>query len=441
MASKYTTARYGERWRAHWRDDTGRQRSKTFSTEGAALEWEKKMREERDDDLLGRNTRARDMRLSDWIAEWWDRYLTHRPLNTRESYQRAINGLIAPYIGGLPMDRIDTMRLSPWMDELTDDGWTAHQRREAKSVLSSCLGKALSRGLLPRCASENPVKGVDRPEANSSRQPIALSPYECEYLRLASLTYQYGRADDIQALRSATIISLLAYGGLRPSEAMGLKAENVAFDEHNPGVWVRDVFTVEHREFDTKTHEGSRFIGAGRFVDLPDRVMDDLRSWFDARETTERRRARGRDWVFPDENGQITRSTHRNWTSSRWKRARRRAAEMLPESGDRISAMVPYDLRHSAVSCEVRAGGRDVQWADLAAKFGHTVQTMQSAYLHVVRSLRNAPREPVADQITKARTQAGSDAAQEALLERVLGPKPELHRVVDLRRERQRRAS
>jgi integrase len=441
MATSYTSARYGERWRAHRRDDTGRQRSKTFSTKKAAREWEEKMREERENDLLGRNTRARDMRLSAWIVEWWDRYVAMRPLNTRESYERAVNRLIGPYIGDLTMDLIDTPRLARWMDRLEDAGFTAHQRLEARSVLSSCLGKAVPRGLLPRCGSHNPVAGVPRPQAPKKAKTAALSPIEIEYIRLAFLTYQYGRADDLQALRSATITSVDAYGGMRPSEYMGLKAKHVVLDDMDAGVWIRDVFTVEHRPADNKTHEGERFIGGGRFVDLPAPVMDDLRAWFDAIEVRTGRRPRGNDWVFPDLNGEVTRSTHRNWTSSRWSRATMRAAELLPESAELLLTITPYDLRHSAVSSEVRAAGRDLDWARLAAKFGHTVKTMQDTYLHVVASQRNAPRKPVAEQVAEARHGAGSALAQKALLERLLGQNPPVSRVIDLGRARQRRAS
>jgi hypothetical protein len=82
-----------------------------------------------------------------------------------------------------------------------------------------------------------------------------------------------------------------------------------------------------------------------------------------------------------------------------------------PESADRLLAAIPKLPRTSSVSAEVRAAGRDLDWARLARRFGHTVQTMQREYTYVVDGLRNVPRRSVAEQVADARAAVGPTSA------------------------------
>ena len=63
--------------------------------------------------------------------------------------------------------------------------------------------------------SGNPVKQIDKPSQRREREPVLITVEQVEAMRLLCL-----RRDD---LRSATLISLLAYAGPRPeSEALPL---------------------------------------------------------------------------------------------------------------------------------------------------------------------------------------------------------------------------
>lgn len=434
MPSPYQTSK-GTMWRATWADDTGRQRSKSFSTRDGANAWERKMRLEKEAQTLGINTRARDTTLDEWVLLWWKLHIcsgdgrVDRPGNTKRSYQRAINRLISPYVGGLTMDQLTPPRLAQWRDDLTADGWSAHQVIEAMRVLSSCLSRAVEVGLIPSGA--NPLRNVSKPPKPPRKKKLVLSPLAVEWVRQAMLSYQYGRHDDLTALRSATLTSVLAYGGLRPSEALGLKVEDVDFEAG--GLWVNDVFAVEHREGDTKTHE------SGRFVELWEPVMDDLRSWLTVREALEGK-LRRRGWLFPDEQGDVTEYTHRNFAGRPWKRARERAAELAPEFADELLAATPYTMRHSAVSVYVRAEGADLDWAALAERMGHTVETLRANYLHVISAARRVKKRlPVEVQIAEARTVSGSSVSASSLHDRLMATAPPMAKLVDLQAKRQRR--
>lgn len=430
MASKYKTQSGDIRWRALWRDDNGRQRSKSFTTKPKAEKWEEKMRAEREDGVLGLNTRARETTLQSWIKTWWELHMEDHPLNTRESCARAINKRIAPYIGGLPLAMVTTPRIAEWRDELTELGFTPHQITEAMRVLSSCLGKAVERGLIPQ--GSNPVRDASKPEKPPTAPKLPLSPEQVEWIRLAMLTRRSGRTSDLLALRSATVTSVLAYAGPRPSEVMGSKIPD--YDFSGKGFWVRDVFAADHRTNDTKTHKG-------RWVELYDPVLDDLRIWLEVREALEAGLPSGRTWMFPDEDGQVTRYTHRNWTAGPFARARKNAAKMAPSLAAEIQASVPYGLRGSMISVEARAAGRDLDWAALVRRAGHSVPTLQNHYLNVVNALANLPRKPVIEQIQEARAKVGTDEAIAELRARVLGSAPPRADLIDLRAERRKRAS
>jgi integrase len=436
MASKYTIASRKTRWRALWRDDNGRQRSKTFSDQKRAEDWEEKMRDERESGLLDRNTRARETKLSVWLLEWWDLHVARKPKNTRDAYGRAVNGPIDHYLGSVSMAELDTPRIAQWRDELTHVGYTPHQVTEAMRVLSSCLGKAVERGLIPQ--GSNPIRDASKPPKPPSKPKMPLAPVQVEWIRYAMLTHRQGRTDDLKALRSATITSVLAYGGFRPSEALGFKVPDVDFDAG--GVWVRDVFAGEHREGDTKTH-------AGRFVAMYPDVMNDLRLWLEVRAAIEDGLRRGRgdrknpNWLFPDETGGVSEFTHRNWAAGAFKRGRARAAELAPELAHEILRATPYTLRGSMISVEVRAAGRDLDWQKLADRAGHTVPTLQKYYLATVNALAGQPRMPVDEQIERAREAVGVGAPTAALRDRVLASAPPRAVLIDLHASRRRRAS
>jgi hypothetical protein len=176
--------------------------------------------------------------------------------------------------------------------------------------------------------------------------------------------------------------------------------------------------------------------------------MKDLADWIDYREATEGRRLRGKKvWLFPEGNGEITAQTHANWTGRAWRRARDAAADRLLQEGHETPAeivrgAVPDDLRMSAVSCAVRAAGRDLDWSALARQFGHTVETLQEHYLRELAHLRRAPRIPVEQQIIEARAAAGSLEPLEAIMERAReGQKPGDAGLIKLSEVRRRRAS
>ena len=406
MASAYATNK-GLRWRATWTDN-GRQRSKGgFRTSSEAEDYEKGMREERELEHMGPagiEHRARTTKVSAWLLIWWELYVERLVLNTRESYAEAVNDCIDPYIGDVTLFALTPPRIARWRDDMLEDGVTPRKVIQAMRALSAALTKARERGYV----MDNHCMKVSKPSPGPGKLVDPLIPEDVERIRYAIFVRpRRGRFNDLDALRSATIVSLAAYGGLRPEDLWGLRATDVDFE--SCGVWVRGVMAAEYRANDDKTHTG------GRFVDLPPQVMDDLAAYLAASHL------QGAAWLFPDENGDVTRWTHRNWTARVWRRARQEAATGAPDdvTAQRILRCTPYELRHSCVSVIAQAEGADLDWADLAARMGHGVDVMRKTYLHVVRAYKRRGRVPVEQQIAMARASLGVDVAAASLHQRL----------------------
>lgn len=207
-------------------------------------------------------------------------------------------------------------------------------------------------------ATTNPVAAVRKPRQRR-RDTVPIWPTDVERLR-AQLEP-----------RDATMVSVLAYAGLRPEEALGLEWRHVRDD----GLVVEQAVVLGERR-QTKT-------GADRVVRLLRPLAQDLATW---------RMACGRPAagkpVFPRRDGGT-------WTDSDWRNWRRRVFQpAAAEAGLQTSR--PYDLRASFVSLLIHEGRTVVE---VAAQAGHTPET---CLRHYARLFRDAPSERIsAEQVIR----------------------------------------
>lgn len=343
---------------------------------------------------------ASDLRLRRWLPVWWrDAGLRLAP-STQGGYLRQIRLRILPHLGDLPLAELDAAAVALWLDLLRFEGSPDTQVQIAMSTLSSVLHHAAQRGLLPE---GNAVRNVDPAPRKRLRKPRPLSPEQTECLRMVLMTDDGRRGHARRALRSATLVSLFAYGGLRPSEAMGAKAVHV--DLNASGLWVRDTVSAEHRVDLTKT-------GDYRFARLPRAVLADLQRWMAAIGVE------GDDWLFPNVEGNVTASTYPTW-GQEFRRARGVVRQARPECTREFDRVTPKTLRHSCASVRLRAGD---PVAEIAADLGHSVDTLVRWYLHEIRASKGLPVVPVDEQIATARRQYKTDESSLLLARSVTGP-------------------
>lgn len=175
--------------------------------------------------------------------------------------------------------------------------------------------------------------------------------------------------------RDATLVSVLAYAGLRPQEALALQWGDV----RERTLLIQRAVSVGV-EKDTKTT-------AHRTVRLLAPLREDLLAW-KLRSGWPPDRA----LVFPGPGaGLWTKTTYDNWRKRAFDRARATA---------KADEATPYALRHSFASLLLHEG-RSVVY--VARQLGHDARLTLTTYGHVIDELEDQPRVPAEDAIRAAR--------------------------------------
>jgi integrase len=242
---------------------------------------------------------------------------------------------------------------------------------KALTVLSSILRYAVVRGEL----ASNPVREVPKPRQRcSNRRVRPLAPSAVERIRACLPP------------RDAVLVSLIAYAGLRPSEALGLRWHHV---RKNTLLVEGGVVLGEERD-ETKTDRA-------RTVRLLDPLARDLAEW---------RMRSGRPTegtlVFSRPDGDPWRDhDYRNWRKRRFAPAAATAGVDRPR---------PYDLRHSFVSLLIHEG---VSIVDVARQAGHSPAVCLRTYAHVIEEFDPMQRRSAEDEIRRARGELVSPLCHE----------------------------
>ncbi len=368
-----------------WREGT-RMRGKNFDrrADASAFDVETKRRLRLGEaGLLDGRRRA----LDEVAREWWrDHAEPHLAPKTRDGIARVLDRHVMPYLGALELREIRPTTIDEWAGELRRRGVGVASVRKAMSILQQILGRAVLRGDL----DSNPVLAVRKPRQSRTAAVEPPPPLAVERVRAAMLA--------AGSLRDATLVSVLAYAGLRPGEALALEWRDVG----ERTLHVRQAVSLgEVKETKTRSR---------RSVDLLAPLAADLREWH---------LACGRPssgFVFPRaDGGPWTDGDEKNWTRRAWRPA---IAAAFPcaacagsgSAGPRTCAECAgwgslvrwrrYDLRHAFVSLLVSAGASVVEVAHQA---GHSPTMTLGTYAHVIAELRGAERVDPTESIRRAR--------------------------------------
>ncbi|HYM44782.1 MAG TPA: site-specific integrase [Solirubrobacteraceae bacterium] len=239
-------------------------------------------------------------------------------------------------------------------------------------------------------ASVNVVKLVVKPRARRLRAVKPLRPIEIEALRRQML-----RNPD-HGLRDATLVSVLAYAGLRPEEALALEYQHVR----------KATVLVEQKWVEGEIVPGQKTTRPPRFPPLLDVLRTDLHDY----ELACRRtgglifaRADGAPWHDHD---------WRDWRSCVWQPACESVGlatittTTIVKDGKRktkrtYDGPVPYDLRHSFASLLIHEGRHSI--VQIAEWMGHSAATLLGHYAHVIADLASKPSLPNEQAIKAAR--------------------------------------
>ncbi len=345
-------------WRVRWRQH-GRNRARTFSTKRDARDFDAEVRHQRRTGGLG-GLDAGIEPLGEYVTSAWavSHAVTLAP-KTRLHYASLYDHHVRPYLGSIPLRDITPEVIGRWQANRLAAGAGPVAVRQAMELLGSILEHAFVAGRV----SENPARRVKKARRPRCEEVRPFSPAQVEAMRAAL------------GPRDAALVSVLAYGGLRPGEALGLRWGDV----RERTLLVQRAISLGE-EADTKTREH-------RTVRLLTALACDLRSW---------RMTAGRpgdhELVFPGKDGQP-------WTQAAYQSWRRRAfARAIRAAG--LAHARPYDLRHSFASLLLHEG-RSVIY--VARQLGHDARLTLTRYGHVIDELEDAPLIEAEAAIVRAR--------------------------------------
>lgn len=368
MASVHLT-RYGT-WEVKWREN-GHPKSQTKKTEDVAERLKSKVEER----LQGGGIviRSKDApTLEDFAAAWLaSRKKLER--STRDKYEEWLEVHVLPILGHLSVADLKPRLLQEWQDQRLEEGAGPAVLGKTQTLLARILKKAV----LPyEYLDANPVLALEKPEYEK-REHRWLTASEVEALR-----DWYLERDD---LGSATLVSVLAYVGIRPQDALALERGHV-------GERLTVIQKVSQGEIKAGSKTGDRY---RRTVYLPEPVSSDLGAWMGESET---------QLLFAKADG-------KPWTKNDWDNWRSRIVKgkkgyergySFKQAAEDIglgAALKPYDLRHTCATLCAAAGWTHVE---IANQLGHSPEESMRTYQHLIDS-KPGERRSIEDYITEAR--------------------------------------
>lgn len=362
-------------WRVRWRQG-GRNRSKVLGRKRDAEAFDAELvRRKRTGELAQLD--AGKEPLADFGEEWWRLYgEPNLARSTLNNYASMWDTHVLPRLGSVPLRELTPNLLTRFRLELEAEGVGPASVRKSLVLLQGVLQRACEWGRIPA----NPAAIVRKPLPPRARAVVVLSPDRIEEMRHALLA--------VGRIRDATLLSVLAYAGLRPGEALALPWSNV----RGRTLLVNGAVSLGVLA-DTKTRRS-------RTVTVLTPLAQDLAEW---------RLQAGRPadgLVFPGHDG-------KPWTPTAYRNWRRRIYTPVAQAAG-IEQPRPYDLRHSFVSLLIAEGHNIVE---VARQAGHSPTMALDTYAHVFEEFDPTERVNAADRIRKSREELRFRAQQPTLFD------------------------
>jgi integrase len=358
--------RKGTKWSVRYRD-AGRNRSRTFDRKRDAEHFDAEVTRRRQLGGLAALDAGRQT-LDEFVTlVWAPIYAVTLAAKTRQHYANLYDHHISPDLGHIALRELRPERIARWQADRLAVGAGPVAVRHALDMLGSVLQRAFEAEHI----AANPVRLVRRARRPRREEVRPLAPVAIEHMRA------------VASLRDATLISVLAYAGLRPSEALALPWPDVRART----LLIQRALSIGQAD-DTKTRHH-------RTVRLLAPLHEDLASW--------RRVAPGRSLVFPGHDG-------RPWSLPAYQSWRRRAFRRAITAARAMEA-TPYTLRHSFASLLLHEG-RSVIY--VARQLGHDARLTLSRYGHVIEELDDQPRLEAEAAIEAARNECADLAASDS---------------------------
>ena len=339
------------RWRAEYRDPSGRRHGATFLTRGEARAWggeqeSKVRRRQHVDPRSGRQP------FADVAERWWAGRVVED--TTRATNRIRLDKHIIAHWGRYPVEAIVPSSVQAWIRQMEKGGMSAWSIRAVFNLFAGILDAAVADRLIP----DNPARGARLPAKPPSRMTVLT---EAE---VAAVSEAMARREGAAEFDRA-VLALLAYTGLRWGEAAGLRRRRL--DPMLRHLDVVETLTEVNGRFATKAYPKSK---ANRRVPIPDNLRDMLAAHL-ARYPAELDQLVFRPQVLGYRWGRGEALSRHHWSRTAFYPAVKVA---LKRSDVHI-----HDLRHSYATWLVALG---VPITEVAAILGHASIVTTQQYAH-----------------------------------------------------------
>lgn len=367
MAVEALEGKRGKSWKVRYKDQSGNPRAETYTVEVDAIgrDAQIKQAKAKREPIPARGLGDGGQTFEDFaMSVWWPNYVVanNRAFKTQEQYSILLDNHLIPCIGDNAITFINPPRVIALKAELVKAKVPDYTTARALKLFRQIMGFAVVMGVI----SQNPAdllreKGA-LPSQTRKRDIRPLWPTETEAIRAA----MQARKSPFK-LRDAVLLSVMAYAGLRPMEALSLSWGGVGSDH-------------------LRIQKSKSKAGAFKPRTVPKLIrplLDDLAVWREASSSTT-----AKALVFPAENGS-------EWTNAAYNSWRKRVWDSCaPEDS------TPYDCRHGYASLLAREG---LDVAEAARRMGHSVAMHVQHYVHVFEAYADQPSEPMEAVVLKAR--------------------------------------
>jgi integrase len=373
-------------YRVRFRNARGERKGRTFDCAQDALDFRARLR------LL---KRAGDLPVLDagkeplerLMGDYWRLYAeTRLEPATRKKYRGLWNKYIDKRLGGTELRQITPLVLSEFVAELHDDGVGVPTIRSCLGLLQSVFARAVEWDR----ARVNVVKLIAKPRGRRARTIKPLRPSDVEALRQQMLL------NPKHGLRDATLVSVLAYAGLRPEEALALEYRHLR----------ATTIVIEQKWIDGQILPGQKTGRPPRFPPLLNVLRADLHDY-------ELACSHASGLIFAQADGAPWHdNAWRDWRSRVWQPACEAIGlatitnTTIVKDGKRktrraYDGPVPYDLRHGFASQLIHEGRHSIM--QIAEWMGHSPATLLSNYAHLIADGADKSTMPSEQAINAAR--------------------------------------
>jgi integrase len=356
--------------RVQTRDNKGKLKSRSASVRGNRTDADKKLTEllsEKDKGIITSPNQTLDQFLDTWLSIVKPRIQSR----TYQDYSELLTRYVRESWGKKKLEHIKAIHLQNLYAEMQNEGKLSPRViRYTNTVLKSAFGYAVKQDIL----FKNPAKMVELPKL-LKREMVVLTKDEAIKLLDAS-----------QKERLATLFSFLLATGCRPSEAIGLKWQDLSFDRNT--VEIRRV-VVWQRNGGSWQFSEPKTSKSRRTIPLPVSLVKEIKQ-HRVRQHKERLKL-GSHWqdfdlVFPSQVG--TPLTMGRIT---------RVFQRIKKDAKITKKLRLYDLRHSSATFLMQA---NVNPKVVSERLGHSTITLTlDVYSHVLPTMQEQATEHLEDMI------------------------------------------